>query len=160
MPHMTLLGLMCPGLGKLIRSRALSHHAINKPHDTLPLSHSLSPDQLPLLCTPLFFATYHELCSTCATMSTPTIPFVLISPVHTDKKGWTEYTPPYTSHFVPLPHVCTHTLPHTHDHTLHCTHTLHHTCTWTSPPLALLPVHTPSSFIRLYTVWFSTLSLI
>ena len=129
MPHMTLLGLMCPGLGKLIRSQALSHHAINKPHDTSPLSHSLSPDQPHLLCTSLFFATYHALCSTCVAMSTPTIPFVLLSPVHTDKKGWTEYTPPYTSHFVPLPLVCTHTLPHAHI----CT--LHHTCTWTSPPL-------------------------
>ena len=52
-PHMTLLGFLCPGLGKLIRSQALSHHTINKPHDMLPLSHSLSPDQLPLLCTPL-----------------------------------------------------------------------------------------------------------
>ena len=53
MPYMTLLGFMCPGLSKLTRSQTLSHHAINKPHDMLPLSHSPSPDQLPLLCTPL-----------------------------------------------------------------------------------------------------------
>ena len=78
--------------------------------------------------------------------------FVLISSVHTDKKGWTEYTPPYTSHFAPLPHAYTHTLPHAH--TLPCTHTC------TSPPFALLPVHIPSPFIRLYTTWFSTFSLI
>ena len=92
MPHMTLLGFMCPGLGKLIRSQVLSHCTINKPHDMLPLSHSPSPDQLPLLCTPLVFTTYHALYSTHTTASTPTIAFVLISPVHTDKKGWTEYT--------------------------------------------------------------------
>ena len=112
MPHMTLLGFMCPSLGKLIRSWVLYHCTINKPHDILPLSHSPSLDQLPLLCTPLVFATYHALYSTHTTASTPTIAFVLISPVHTDKKGWTEYTPPYTPHFAPLPQA--HTLSHTH----------------------------------------------
>ena len=57
-PHMTLLGFMCPALGKFIRSWVLSHHAINKLYDMSPLSHSPSLDQLPLLCTPLVFATY------------------------------------------------------------------------------------------------------
>ena len=165
---------MCPGLGKLIRSQALSHHAINKPHDMSPFSHSPSPDQLPFLCTPFSFATYHVIYSACATMSAPTIAFVLVSPVDTDKKGQTEYTPSYTSHFVPLPHTCTHTLPRAHAHTspcahtlphactsphtctFPCAHTLHCTCTCTCtlpppPPFALLPVHTSSSFIRLYT---------
>ena len=56
---MTLLGFMCPGLGKSIKSWVLSHHAINKLYDMSPLSHSPSLDQLPLLCTPLVFATYH-----------------------------------------------------------------------------------------------------
>ena len=114
MPHMTLLGFMCPGLGKLIRSQVLSHCTINKPHNMLPLSHSPSPDQLPLLCTPLVFTTYHALYSTHTTASTPTIAFVLISPVHTDKIGWTEYTPPYTSHFSPLPHAHSHFAPCSH----------------------------------------------
>ena len=86
-PHMTLLGFMCPGLGNFIRSQVLSHCAINKPHDTSPLSHSPSPDQLPLLHTPLVFTTYHTLYGTCTATSTPTIAFVLISPIHTDKKG-------------------------------------------------------------------------
>ena len=158
MPHMTPLGFMCPGLGKLIRSWVLSHCTINKPHDMLPLSYSPSPNQLPLLCTPLVFTTYHALYGTHTTASAPTIAFVLTSPVHTDKKGWTEYTPPYTSHFAPLLHAHTHTLPHArtfpHAHTLPCTHTC------TSPPFAPLPVHMHSSFIRLYTAWFSTFSLI
>ena len=121
MPHMTLLGFICPGLGNFIRSQVLSHCAINKPHDTSPLFHSLSPDQLPLLHTPLVFTTYHTLYGTCTTTSTPTIAFVLISPIHTDKKGQTEYTPPYASHFVPLPHTYTHTSPHAH--TSHCAYT-------------------------------------
>ena len=93
MPHMTILGFMCPGLGKLIRSQALSHHAINKPHDTWPLSHS--PSTTPFLY-PISFATYHVIYSTYATMSAPTIAFVLISPVHTDKKGMNSIHP--TSH--------------------------------------------------------------
>ena len=112
MPHMTPLGFMCPGLGKLLGSWVLSHCTINKPHDMLPLSYSPSPNQIPLLCTPLVFTTYHALYGTHTTASAPTIAFVLISPVHTDKKGWTEYTPPYTSHFPPLLHAHTHTLPH------------------------------------------------
>ena len=120
-PHMALLGFMCPGLGKLIRSQVLSHHTINKPRDTLPLSHSPSPDQLPLLCTPLVFSTYHALYGTCAAMSAPTITFVLISPVHKDKKRWTEYTH--------LMHLTLHLLPHTHACTLHCAYAC------ISPPL-------------------------
>ena len=163
MPHMTLLGFMCPGPGKLIRSWALSHHAINRPHDMLLFSHSLWPDQLPLLCTSFSFASYHMVYGTRATMSTPTIAFILKSPVHADKGGQTEYTPPDISYFVPLPHAHTCTLPHAH--------TLPHTCTLhLAPcscshlhlafPFTLLSVHTSSSFIRLYTAWFSTFSLI
>ena len=108
---------MCPGLGKLIRSQALSYCTINKPHDMSALPHSPSPDQLPLLCTPFSFATYHTIYGTHSTTSAPTIAFVLISPVHTDKGGWTEYTPPYTSHFVPLHHTHACTSPHTHTYT-------------------------------------------
>ena len=117
-----------------------------------PLSHSPSPDQLPLLCTPLVFATYHALYGTCTAMLAPTIAFVLISPVHRDEKGQTEYTPPYASHFVPLPHACAHTLSHACAHTLPLARarTSPHACTCTLPPFSLLPVHTPSSFIRLY----------
>ena len=134
-PHMTLLGFMCPGPGKLIRSQALSHHAINRPHDTLLFSHSLSPDQLPLLCTSFSFASYHMVYGAHAATSTPTIAFVLISPVHTDKKKQTEYTPSYISHCVPLPH--------THTCTLLYAHTLPHTCT----SLTLAPhlfLHSPT----------------
>ena len=98
MSPMTLLGFMCPGPGKLIRSRALSHHAINRPHDTLLFSHSPSPDRLPLLCTSFSFASYHAVYGTHATMSTPTIAFVLISPVHTDKRG--------TNRIHPTGHIC------------------------------------------------------
>ena len=53
MSPMTPLGFMCPGPGKLIRSQALSHHAINRPHDTLLFSHSLLPDKLPFYVPPL-----------------------------------------------------------------------------------------------------------
>ena len=84
MSPMTLLGIMCPGPGKLIKSQALSHHAINRPHDTSLFSHSPSPDQLPLLCTSFSFASYHTVYGAHATMSALTIAFVLISPVHTD----------------------------------------------------------------------------
>ena len=66
-------------------------------------------------------------------MSTPTIVFVLIPPVHTDKKGQTEYTSTHTSHFVPLPHTCTHTLPHAHACTLPHAHTS--PCAHTTIPL-------------------------
>ena len=93
MPPMTLLGFICPGPGKLIRSQALSHHAINRLHDTSLFSHSLSPDQLPLLCTSFSFASYHAVCGACTTMSAPTIAFILISPVHTDKKRDEQNTP-------------------------------------------------------------------
>ena len=86
MSPMTLLGFMCPGPGKLIRSRALSHHAIDRPHDTSLFSHSPSPDQLPLLCISFSFASYHTVYGAHTAMSAPTIAFVLISPVHTDKK--------------------------------------------------------------------------
>ena len=138
MPHMTLLGFMCPGLGKSIRSWVLSHHAINKPHDMSPLSYSLSPDQPHLLYTPLVFATYHAIYGTCTATSTPIIAFVLISPVHTDNKGWQNTPHPYTSHFAPLPNTCTCTLPHTlHLHFAPCLH-LH------LAPFAPLPVHIPS----------------
>ena len=130
------------------------HCTINRPHDTSLLSHSLSPDQLPLLCTPFSFATYHAIYSTCATMSAPTIAFVLISPVHTDKKKKkTEYTPPDISHFVPLPHAHTCTLPHAC--TLPCTCTLPHahTCTLphahtcTLPPPSLSYLFTPLALL-------------
>ena len=49
-------------------------------------SHSLSPDQLPILCTSFSFASYHVVYGTRAAMSAPTIAFVLMSPVYTDKK--------------------------------------------------------------------------
>ena len=93
MPPITLLGFICPGLGKLIRSWALSHCTINRPHDTSLFSHSLSPDQQPLLCTSFSFASYHMVYSACTTMSIPTIAFILISPVHTDNKGDEQNTP-------------------------------------------------------------------
>ena len=96
MPPMTLLGFMCLGPGKLIRSQALSYRTINRPHDTSLFSHSPSPDQLPLLCTPFSFASYHAVYGTHATTSTPTIAFVLISPVHTDKKKDEQNTPHQT----------------------------------------------------------------
>ena len=129
MPPMTLLGFMCPGPGKLISSQALSHCTINRPHDTSLFSHSPSPDQLPLLHTSFSFASYHMVYGACAAMSAPTIAFVLISPVHTDKKGGqTEYTPQDISHFVPLPHAHAHT--HTSPHA--------HTCTSPLPSLSYL----------------------
>ena len=160
MPLMTLLGFMCPGPGKLIRSWALSHCAINRPHDTSLFSHSPSPDQLLLLCTSFSFATRHVIYGTCATMSAPTIAFVLISPVHTDKKGTNRIHPTLHislyaltsclcsyfasrlhSHFAPYSHfsLCLHLAPCSHLH-------LHLASLFT-----LLPVHTSSSFIRLYT---------
>ena len=146
MPRMTLLGFMCPGLGEIIRSQALSH-AINMPHDTSLFSHSLSPDQLPLLCTPFSFATYHTIYSACTTTSAPTLAFVLISPVYTDKRGQTEYTPPDISHFVPLPHTHTHTLPRAR--TLYHAHTSHHAhaCTCTLPPPSLYYLFTPLALL-------------
>ena len=134
MPHMTLLGFMCPGLGNFIRSWVLSHHTINKPHDTLPLSHSLSPDQLPLLCTPLVFTTYHAIYGAHATTSTPTIAFVLISPVHTDKRRTNRIHPTLCILLCTLPHAHAYTLPHTG--TLHCA------CTHTSPLHSPTCLHT------------------
>ena len=130
MPHMTLLGFMCPGPGKLIRSQVLSHHAINRPHDMLLFSHSLSPDQLPLLCTSFSFASYHMVYGACATMSTPTIAFVLISPVHLDKNKKTNRIHPILHislcalascshmHFALHSHLapCLHLTPHSHLH--------------------------------------------
>ena len=139
MPPMTLLGFMCPGLGKLIRSRALSHCTINMPHDMSLFSHSSSPDQLPLLYTSFSFASYHTVYSAHAAMSTPTIAFILMSLVHTDKKkgGWTEYTLLDISHFVPLPHTHARTLPCAH--ILPCTHTLPlPSLSYLFAPLALL----------------------
>ena len=152
MPPMTLLGFMCPGPGKLIRSRALSHRAINRPHDTLLFSHSLSPDQLSLLCTSFSFASYHVVYGTHATMSTPTIAFVLISPVHIDKRR----NPTDISHFVPLPHA--------HAHTLPCACTLHHiharTCTSPLPSLSYLfaPQALLSGSIQLNSALFHSFS--
>ena len=93
MSPMTLLGFMCPGPGILIRSRALSHCAINRPHDMSLFSHSLSPDQLPLLCTSFSFASYNMVYGARTAMPAPTIAFVLISPVHTDKGGDEQNTP-------------------------------------------------------------------
>ena len=37
-------------------------------------------------CTSFSFASYHVVYGACTAMSTPTIAFVLISPVHTGKK--------------------------------------------------------------------------
>ena len=167
MPPMTLLGFMCPGPGKLIRSWALSHQAINSPHDTSLFSHSLLPDQLPLLCTSFSFASYHMVYGTRAAMSTPTIAFVLNSPVHTDKKRTNRIHPTWHislcalashSHLHLAPHLhfplCSHFTPHLHLTPHSCLH-LHLTS-----PFTLLSVCTSSSFIRLYTAWFSTFSLI
>ena len=104
MSPMTLLGIMCPGPGKLIKSQALSHHAINRPHDTSLFSHSPSPDQLPLLCTSFSFASYHTVYGAHAAMSAPTIAFVLISPVHTDKKkGGDEQNTPHETYLTLWP---------------------------------------------------------
>ena len=103
MPPMTLLGFMCPGPGKLIRSRALSHCTINMPHDMLLFSHSPSPDQLPLLFTSFSFASYHMVYSAHAAMSTPTIAFILISLVHTDKKKGDEQNTPYWTYLTLCP---------------------------------------------------------
>ena len=122
-------------------------------------SHSLSPDQLPLLCTPFSFATYHVIYSACATTSTPTIAFVLISPVHTDKGGQTEYTPPYTSHLVPSPHAHAHTSP-PHSHFAPCSYLTPHSCLHLhlTSPFTLLPACTSSYFIRLYSALFHSFS--
>ena len=153
MSPMTLLGFMCPGPGKLIRSWALSHCTINRPHDMLLFSHSPSPDQLPFLCTSFSFASYHMVYGAHAAMSAPTIAFVLISPVHTDKKRINRIQP--TRHFSLCAlascsrlhfTLCLHLAP--------CSH-LHF-----ASPFTLLSAHTSSSLIRLYTAWFSTFSLI
>ena len=165
MPPMTLLGFMCPGPGKLIRSWALSHHAINRPHDTSLFSHSPSPDQLLLLCTPFSFATHHVIYSACDTTSTPAIAFVLISPVHTDKKGDKQNTP-HLMHLTLCLYLkltlilcltltlalCPMLVP--------CTALTLALALAPHPSFTLLPVRTSSSCIRLYTAWFSTLSLI
>ena len=132
MPPMTLLGFMCPGLGKLIRSWALSHHAINRPHDTSLFSHSPSPDQLPLLCTSFSFASYHVVYGACATTPVSTIAFVLISPVHTDKKGDEQNTPRLI--YLTLCPCLTLTL---------CPALTPHTHTCTSPPPSLSYLFTP-----------------
>ena len=169
MSPMTLLGFMCPGLGKLIRSWALSHCAINRPHDMSLFSHSPSPDQLPLLCTSFSFASYHMVYGACTTMSTSTIAFVLLSPVYTDKRrGWTEYTPGDISHFVPLPHTHARTSPHTHTSPCACTSphacTLHHahtrTCTLPLPSLSYLfaPPALLSGCIQLDSALFHSFS--
>ena len=92
---------------------------------------------------PISFATYHAIYGVCTATSAPTIAFVLISPVHTGKKGQTEYTPPHTSHFVPLPHAHTHTSP---PH-LHFGPTL---ALW--PTLALCPMLALCTVLTLFTM--------
>ena len=157
MPHMTLLGFMCPGLGKSIRSWVLSHHAINKPHDMSPLSYSLSPDQPLLLYTPLVFATYHAIYGTCTATSTPIIAFVLISPVHTDNKGW--QNTPHLTHLTL--HLCL-TLALVLCLTP-CTCTLPHACTCTLPPLLhylFTYLASLSGCIQLDSLLFHSFSLI
>ena len=157
MSPMTLLGFMCPGPGKLIRSQALSHCAINRPHDTSLFSRGLSPDQLPLLCTSFSFASYHMVYGVHAAMSAPTIAFVLISPVHTDKERDEQNTPHWTYltlcpclmltlALCPMLTLCPTLAPCTlHLAPCSCSH-LH-----LASPFTLLSVHTSSSFIRLYT---------
>ena len=138
----------------------MSHCTINRPHDMLLFSHSPSPDQLPFLCTSFSFASYHVVYGAHAAMSAPTIAFVLISPVHTDKKGTNRihhtlhislyaltsclcsyFASRLHPHFAPYLHfaLCSHLTPCSHLH-------LHLASLFT-----LLPVHTSSSFIRLYT---------
>ena len=133
----------------------MSHCIINKPHDISPLTHSLSPDQLPLLCTPLVFATYHVVYVTCTATSAPTIAFVLISPVHTDKKGTTECTPPgYISFCTFASHSCLHFALHLHS-TYACTHTLPPLPSYLFTCIALL-----SDCIQLDSALFCSFSLI
>ena len=155
MPHMTLLGFMCPGPGKLIRSWALSHCAINRPPDTSLFSHSPSPDQLPLLCTSFSFASYHAVYGAHTTMSTPTIAFILISPIHTDKKGTNKIHPTWHislcalascshSHFTPCSHFALHL------HVTLCSHLTPRTMLI----LALapcLPLHSPISLFHSFS---------
>ena len=125
----------------LIRSQVLSHHTINKPHEMLPLSHSPSPDQLPLLCTPLVSTTYHAIYGTCTKTSTPTIAFVLISSVHTDKKG--QQNMPHLMHLTL--HLClTFTLALCPMLTLHPMLALHPALALAPHPFAPLPIHIPS----------------
>ena len=142
MSPMTLLGFMCPGPGKLIRSQALSHRSINRPHDMSLFSHSLSPDQLPLLCTSFSFASNHMVYGARAAMSAPTIAFVLISPVHTDKRRTNRIHP--TRH-ISLCALASYSRSHLHLASHSRSH-LH-----LASPFTLLSVHTSSSFIRLYT---------
>ena len=133
---------MYPGLGKLIRSWALSHRTINKPHDMSLLSHSPSPDQLPFLCAPLIFATYYVIYGACTATSAPTVAFNLYHLYIQIKKD--EQNTPYTSHFAPLPHAHTHT---SHSHIT---------------PFALLPVNIPllSGCIQLDSTLFHSFNLI
>ena len=102
-----------------------------------------------LLCTSFSFATHHVIYGAHAAMSAPTIAFVLISPVHTDKKGTNRihHTLHISLYAHTLPHACTHTLPHTC--TLPCAHTSHHahTCTCTLPPSSLSYLFTPLALL-------------
>ena len=66
-------------------------------------SHSPSPDQLPLLCTSFSFASYHVVYGTCTAMSAPTIAFILISLVHTDKKKGDKQNTPYWTYLTLCP---------------------------------------------------------
>ena len=97
---------------------------------------------------PFSFATYHTIYSACTTTSAPTLAFVLISPVHTNKGGQTEYTPPDISHFVPLPYTHACTLPHA------CT------CTLLPPSLSYLftPLALLSGCIQLDSALFHSFS--
>ena len=164
MPHMTLLGFMCPGPGKLIRSWALSHHAINRPHDMLLFSHSLSPDQLPLLCTSFSFASYHTVYGTHATMSTPTMPSYL-NHLYMQIKGDKQNTPHLTYltlcpclmltlALCPMLTLCPTLAPCT----LHCAHA--HTCTLPPPSLSYLftPLALLSGCIQLDSALFHSFS--
>ena len=113
-------------------------------------------------------STHPMIYSTCTTTSTPTIAFVLISPVHTDKKK-NKIHPTHLTlclcltlalalcpmlALFPMLVLCP-VLTLCPMLTL-CTTLALAPC----PSFALLPVHIPSSFIRLYMARFGTLSLI
>ena len=136
----------------------MSHCTINKPHEMLPLSHSPSPDQLSLLCTPLVFATYHAIYGTCTKTSTPTIAFVLISSIQIKRDNricptlcisLCTFASHSHLHFAPCSHFtpCLHFTLHLH---LHLTPLLHYPFTY----LASL-----SGCIQLDSVLFTHLAL-
>ena len=100
---------MYPGLGKLIRSWALSHCTINKPHDMSLLSHSPSPDQLPFLCAPLIFATYYVIYGACTATSAPTVTFNLYHLYIQIKRMDRIHLTHLTLHLCPMPTLTLHT---------------------------------------------------